>query len=587
MIRKLLSLCHLPKTSLRYKILSIFILAVVLPALLSGIVLTSLSRGTIRSSIFFGQQELVSRLADRINAQVDRHIEVLLLYSTIGSLPRPKQIDAGREMLKPKDRIFFEIALLDAKGNELWKLRRTGLDKKLINRSRRSEYQIAYSGRLFISQVLFNEERHPYVVAAVPLSNRAGVLVAKLDLTQMWQWISEVQIGETGYAFIVDRKGNLIAHPETERVLAHSNFASLPIVKDFLERKGPKDRWAQYRDEQGREVVGLYQELSPRLGWAVVTQIPYDEVYKPVSRMSRSIVLWTIFWTIVFLFVGYRLVEHIIEPLSLLQSGAQQISQGKLDIKLDIATGDEIEALSKNFEKMAEALKQLEQVRQDLTRMIIHDLKSPLSGIMGSLDYLESGLLGEITADQQKIVSLAKKSSESLLVMIQNLLDVAKMEEGKLELRKETFDIAQMLTERKHQYDPMVANENKSITLDIEPAKLEISAERHLVERVLNNLISNAVNHTTGGGKIVLALRRLERFVEVRISDNGSGIPPEYREKIFEKFVQVQRKQAQLRTGAGLGLTFCKMVVETHGGVIRVESELNKGSSFIFTLPVV
>jgi len=318
---------------------------------------------------------------------------------------------------------------------------------------------------------------------------------------------------------------------------------------------------------------------------AVITQIPAREVYEPIRRMYKNIFFWTLFWTAVFLFVGYQLVARIIGPLSLLESGTRQISQGRLDIKLGISTGDEIEALAHNFEKMAQALKKLEEIKQDLTRMIIHDLKSPLSGIMGSLDYLESGLLGEMSADQKKIVTLARKSSESMLEMIQNLLDVAKMEEGKLELKKEEFDLAALARERIQQFETLVKNEQKTLETDFADGIPRISAERHLIERVLNNLISNAIHHTSAGGNIVIGIKKLEGFVEASVSDNGAGIPPEYLDKIFEKFVQVERRKAQLRTGAGLGLTFCRMVIETHGGRIRVESELNKGSSFIFTLP--
>jgi signal transduction histidine kinase len=287
----------------------------------------------------------------------------------------------------------------------------------------------------------------------------------------------------------------------------------------------------------------------------------------------------------VFLFLGFRFVQRIINPLSILQQGAKQISQGKLDITLDIHTGDELEDLAHNFAKMASALRQLEALRQDLTRMIIHDLKSPLSGIMGSLDYLDSGLLGEVNADQKHIVTLAKKSSDTMLSMIQNLLDVAKMEEGKLDLKRETVDLAAILAERKHQFEALAVSESKQIALETAMSAAPASLEKNLIERVLNNLISNALNHTSSGGKIVLGLKQVSGAYEVSVSDNGVGIPPEYREKIFEKFVQVERKQARLRTGAGLGLTFCRMVVETHGGKIRVESELNKGSSFIITLP--
>ena len=288
----------------------------------------------------------------------------------------------------------------------------------------------------------------------------------------------------------------------------------------------------------------------------------------------------------VFLFVGYQLVARIIGPLSLLETGTRQISQGRLDIKLDIKTGDEIEALAQNFEKMALALKKLEEIKQDLTRMIIHDLKSPLSGIMGSLDYLESGLMGDITPDQKKIVTLAKKSSESMLEMIQNLLDVAKIEEGKLDLKIEEVDIVTIIQERKQQFETLIKNEHKTLSVDIEESIPKCKAEKNMIERVINNLVSNAIHHTSSGGSIAVGVKNIEGFVEVRVSDNGAGIPAEYLEKIFEKFVQVDRRKAQLRTGAGLGLTFCKMVVETHGGSIRVESELDKGSSFIFTLPV-
>jgi len=572
------------KMSLRYKIISIFILAVVLPALLFGVVLTSISRRSLKNSIFYQQQEIVKRLADRINSQIDRHQRLLVVYRDISVLSRGRQIDVAKDILLLGDS-FTEISLVDSRGVEVWKYKRgEGLSRDLYGKPRREFLKIP-QGNFFISQVYFSNKRHPFITLAVPLSNGRGALAAKLDFDQMWEWIAEVKIGQSGNAFVVDKKGNLLAHMETERVLAHSNFQNLPVVEDFINGREPSpERWSRYKDERGEEVVALYQTL-PKLGWAVITQIPAREVYEPIRSMYNNILFWTLFWTVVFLIVGYQLVQRIIGPLSLLESGTRQISQGRLDITLDIKTGDEIEALAQNFEKMALALKKLEEIKQDLTRMIIHDLKSPLSGIMGSLDYLESGMMGEITPDQRKVVTLAKKSSESMLEMIQNLLDVAKMEEGKLELKKEKFDIAALVQERKQQFETLVKNEQKTISVDIQAGVPPVSAEKNLIERVLNNLISNAVHHTSGGGNIVVSVKKIEGFVEVRVSDDGAGIPPEYLEKIFEKFVQVERKKVQLRTGAGLGLTFCRMVVVTHGGSIRVESELNKGSSFIFTLP--
>jgi signal transduction histidine kinase len=580
--------------SIRYKILSLFVLAVLLPVLLLSVVLISISRGAILESIFQQQQETALRATERIRNQVELHKNLLenILKITDG-LPRARQIEAARELVSRNNISFSEISLLNDRGQELWKISRKGLVKDLVDRSRRGEFRFARQGGLFISSMQFSTEREPFIIISVanPAHRERNIIVAKITLDDIWKWVSEIKVGETGQAFIVDYKGNLIAHPEPERVWAHSNFSNLPVVRDFmahLDKPQPSDeRWSKYRDERGEKVVAWYRSLSPLINWAVITQIPEKEVYYPIHRMYRNIFFWTAFWTCVFLFVGFQLVQRITNPLSLLKSGVAQISQGKLDIKLDIRTGDEIEDLAKNFEKMATALKELESLRQDLTRMIIHDLKSPLSGIMGSLDYLESGMLGDVTDEQKKIISLAKKSSESLLVMIQNLLDVAKMEEGKLELRKIKFDLAQLITERKHAYEALATNEGKIITVDMAPGVPHVVAEQHLIERVINNLLTNAVNHTSSGGKIILRLKKPnDNFVEVSVADNGVGIPPEYRDKIFEKFVQVERKQAHLRTGAGLGLTFCKMVIETHGGNIRVESELNKGSAFIFTLPL-
>ena len=173
-----------------------------------------------------------------------------------------------------------------------------------------------------------------------------------------------------------------------------------------------------------------------------------------------------------------------------------------------------------------------------------------------------------------------------MLVMIQNLLDVAKMEEEKLELRKEPVDIAALILDRLQHFEALAVTEKKTITASVDKSIPPVNMDKSLIERVINNLLTNALHHTSSGGVIKLGVKNSDGFAEVTIADNGEGIPEEYREKIFEKFVQVKKKQAHLRTGTGLGLTFCKMVVETHGGSIRVDSELGKGSAFIFKIPM-
>jgi signal transduction histidine kinase len=573
------------KSPLNFKINFLFVLAVILPALLLNIVLTTISRRALSNSIFSQQQEIISRIAEKVDSQIARHQDLLLFNKDIAGLPRNEQNKAVRDILA-RGSSFSELALIDNKGRELWKYGRTGPVRNLVNRSKRREFTDAMAGRNYISDVNFSGQRLPYIIVSVPVNGRRGAMVAKLELDKLWQWISEVRISDSGHAFVVDSRGNLIAHRDTERVLAHSNFSSLPVVRDFMLGRVPSPgEWKQYRDEKGHEVVSMYLVL-PRLGWAVITQIPSSEVYRPIAEMHKNIIFWTIFWTVIFLILGFRFVKYtIVGPISVLRAGAEQISAGKLDIKLDVQTGDELEELARNFEKMAVSLKELEDMRQDLIRMIIHDLKSPLSGLMGSLDYLDSGAIGEFNDDQKKIISLAKKSSENMLVMIQNLLDAAKMEEKKLELRKEPVNVSDFFAGRKAQFEHMVANESKTLAFEVQEGLPDVEMDRQMMERVLDNLISNAVHHTTSGGKIEVKAEMKGDSVELSVADNGAGIPPEYLDKIFEKFVQLDRKKAKLRTGSGLGLTFCKLAVESHGGKIRVESELNKGSRFVIALP--
>ncbi len=566
------------KLSLRYKVLSLFAVAIILPSIFFCIIITSVGKNNLRDSIFVQQEEILSRLQDKINAQLDLHLKLLSFKTDINSLKKKQKVKYIKNIFE-KGNAFSEIMVFDSKNKEILKLSKEGKGK-LKDTSARA---VIFNNS--ISQVFFSKDENPYVFVKVSLQDR-GNIIARLDFNQLVYWVNEIKLGNSGQVFIVDKKGNLIAHKETERVAAKSNFGSLPIVRDFINnQKPPMGRWKEYSDERGQKVVAIYKTI-PRLGWAVITQVPSTEVYKPVENINKGILIGTILWVTAFLFIGLSFVKKIIDPLLLLRSGVDKISKGNLDIKLNIRTGDEIEEVSSNFEKMADELKKLETMKEDLTRMIIHDLKSPLSGIMGSLDYLNSGYATELTPDQKNIIELAKKSCENMVSMVQNLLDIAKMEAGKLELKKERVNITDLLRSRHEEFIIQALNEKKELSITLDENLPEVEVEKNIIERVVNNLINNAIKHTSSGGKIQLAASGGKKFLKISVSDDGPGIPEEFKKKIFEKFVQIERNKSKLRTGAGLGLNFCKMAIEAHGGNIWVESEAESGSSFIFTLPL-
>jgi len=561
--------------SLRYKVLSLFAVAIIFPAVFFSIVITSIGKNNLRDSIYFRQQEIAERLADRIDAQLDLHLKLLSFRNDVSTLT-PAQKNKYLKSIMEKGNAFSTVFIVGPTNKKV---------SQVCRQSGKDGYTRNLVFRNSVSQVFLSEHDNPYVFISAPLKRKYAI-VARIEFPLLTKWVSETTIGEYGQAFIVDKKGNLIAHRETERVRAGSNFENLAVVRDFIDnRESSPKRWREYFDERGNKVVALYKPIS-RLGWAVVTQIPAREVYKPIENMNRSVMAWTLCWTAVFLFVGLSFVRKIIDPLSLLRSGAERISRGNLDIKLNINTGDEIEDVARNFEKMAEELKKLETLKEDLTKMIIHDLKSPLTGIMGSLDYLSLGFSAELNADQKNIVDIAKKSGENMAVLLQNLLDIAKIESGNLKLKKERINMSELFSEKHKEFWHRLIGESKEFSLNVAEGIPDIEAEKNIIERVINNLVNNAIKHTTSEGKIKLSAFRENDFLKISVSDNGPGVPDEFKEKIFEKFVQIERGKSGLRTGAGLGLTFCKMAVEAHGGKIWVETEPGGGSSFIFTLPL-
>lgn len=239
--------------------------------------------------------------------------------------------------------------------------------------------------------------------------------------------------------------------------------------------------------------------------------------------------------------------------------------------------------LKQNFEH----LKRLERLRDDLTRMIIHDLRTPLSSVISGMQTLE--MLGELSPDQREVMAIALSGGETLLSMINGLLDIDQMESGAMALRYTELRADELVASAVTQIEGLA--EAKSLTLFREVAEdLPLfSGDEEILRRTLVNLLGNAIKFTPAQGEITVAvhLENESKSVLFSVKDSGEGIPPESFEQIFEKFGQVESRLAGRTMSTGLGLTFCKLAVEAHGGKIRVESTTGEGSTFTFSIPLV
>jgi two-component system sensor histidine kinase/response regulator len=231
-------------------------------------------------------------------------------------------------------------------------------------------------------------------------------------------------------------------------------------------------------------------------------------------------------------------------------------------------------------------LQETEAMRDSLTHMIVHDLRTPLTSLLTGLQTIEA--LGPLDALQSEFLGIAVSGGQTLLSMINNLLDIHKMESGQMELSRELLPPAVVLEAATAQVLPLIRAEGLTLEHDI-PTDLPIlRADEEKLRRVLVNLLGNAIKFTPAGGQIHLTARYMADSPAVAFSvrDTGPGIPEDAWERIFEKFGQVAAHGTSRYVSTGLGLTFCKMAVEAHGGTITVESTLGIGSIFTFCIPV-
>jgi two-component system, NtrC family, sensor histidine kinase KinB len=225
----------------------------------------------------------------------------------------------------------------------------------------------------------------------------------------------------------------------------------------------------------------------------------------------------------------------------------------------------------------------LEKLRDDLTHMIVHDLKNPLTGITASVDLFLSGTLGTLSEDQTKFLKTIQISSKKLTNLIMDILDVRKLEENKIDLKIVTFPVEDLVRNVDWVNDS-AKKDNKKVEINTEKDLL-VKGDANILTRVVENLLSNAIKHTPASGEIKLNIKKSNHDILVEVVDTGEGIPAKYLDHVFERFFKVEDQTMKTKLDTGLGLTFCKMAIEAHGGKIGVESAVGKGSRFYFTLP--
>ncbi len=291
--------------------------------------------------------------------------------------------------------------------------------------------------------------------------------------------------------------------------------------------------------------------------------------------------------------VSYFLSRSIVRPIFHFRKAFGELVSGKRGVRVNVKNSDEFGDLAKHFNEMAEYIdksrekeERINDLKSEFISIAAHQLRAPLSGIKWTFKTLIDGDLGKLTPEQKESLERAYSVNERLIYLVTELLDVSRIEEGKIGYNFKGASLERIIGEVVEEYKLVAQNKNIELSFFAPQSQMPfISLDEERLELALNNLLSNAINYTLSGGRVSVSVELAGKEAKITIRDTGVGIPKEELNKLFNKFFRASNVVRMQTPGTGLGLFIVRNIIEKHGGKIWVESEENKGSSFIFTLP--
>jgi signal transduction histidine kinase len=476
-------------------------------------------------------------------------------------------------------------------------------------------FQQARQGHSYLGPVYFVRQSEPHMTIALPIEqfkgNIIGVLQAEVNLKYVWEVVSEIRPGKAGYAYAVSRSGALIAHPDISLVLQQRNVAQLNQVKEAFQAIPAvrKPKAVVTYNLEGNKVISSHA-LIPSLDWAVFIERPVEDAYEPlyasILRTSSLLLIGLGVALLATLLVSRRVVR----PLETLRHGVERIRKGDLTARLDLKTGDEIEILADEFNEMAAHLREaytgLEQKVAERTRALTianekleeasqqksqflanvnHELRTPVSAIIGYARLILRATEGQIAPLQRENLQDLLNNAERLLNLIDSLLDVARIEAGKMEVKVEAIRVDEIIHAAISSTEPFLSDGSLRIVREIDPDIPTLNTDREKLRQIVLNLLDNAVKFTECG-EVKISASQQNGALKLIVSDTGIGIENRDLNQVFEEFHRGDTSSTKKYRGTGLGLAIVKRFVNLLGGEVTVDSEVGKGSIFTVMLPL-
>lgn len=604
-------------TKLRNRLTVIFVTLTLIPVLVIAVTLGYNSYSQSVAASLQRQGLLNDRVSQAIDDAVAKRVNELTVLgntSKLDELPVADQRGLLTQLLG-RSRAYNSISVVDPNGREQLRvsLFATVTDADLTNHSQDALFQSSVkTGKVQYSDIHFDDQTgEPLLTIVMPLTDQrsgaiSGVLFANYRFAEIWDLLGKLQTQsqEDLQIFLTDPSGTVVAHANPTIVFQKTIYTA-------------PDQDGRAAGLKGIDALVSKQSLTlANLQFTIVSQEPVEVALAIATHTAVTSVVITLLMLLVAAGIIVVVTRQIVRPIEQLSQVAEAIRDGDLNAQASVTRSDEIGKMAQTFNNMTAQLRQtleglrshveeLEKAKGERERLIrelreasrlkseflstmSHELRTPLNAMIGFTELMMAGVAGALTDKQKHQLGRIHANSLRLLSLIDDVLDLSRIEAGRVEIQLEPFSPLEMVNKITSQTSSLAEKKGLQYLVKIDDALPEmLIGDQARIEHVVINLLSNAFKFTEKG-EVELSLKPSEDKAHWTLSvrDTGIGIPPHAQEYIFEEFRQVDGSSRRVYGGSGLGLAICRNLTRLMEGDVRVQSTLGEGSVFTVTLPL-
>jgi len=427
------------------------------------------------------------------------------------------------------------------------------------------------------------------------LAGKCGMIALSLPQppTLSVEQAKKISLAAGGRLTIVRSDGKVLVDSDADASKMENHSGRPELIRAFHGGTG----WSE-RQSPTIGIRFLYVAV-PIQGGAIRLAMPISEVDQEVNRVRARILLSTALAFLPAIVIAAIFSRWISARFAGIMAHAGELARGNFRSRLPNTGGSEfaqvaaaLNETAENFQRTVEQLQRehaelerVERVRKDFVINVSHELRTPLASIQGYTETLIDGAIND-PDNNMRFLGIIRHNAERLARITEDLLTLSRIEQKRQKFEFEPSMVNVLLTDAMELITPIAQKRNIAVHLSPAPKEAEVWCDHEAVSQILSNLLDNAIKYTPPGGQITLGATTQGRSVEVYVRDSGIGIPPEELPRLFERFYRVDKARSRELGGTGLGLSIVKHLVAAHGGSARVESQLNLGSTFYFTLPM-